>query len=108
MERRNVPPVHEGARLAMMSRTRIGLDIGASGIRAAELSMRSIPPALVRVAQVPTPEGAVQGGEIKDAEAVSDALRELWRHGKFRGKDVVLGVANQRVVVREVSVPWLP
>jgi len=91
-----------------MPRTRIGLDIGATGVRAAELSPRSIPPALVRVAQVPTPEGAVQGGEIKDPAAVSEAIRELWRHGRFRSKEVVLGVANQRVVVREVSVPWLP
>jgi type IV pilus assembly protein PilM len=38
---------------------------------------------------------------------VADALRELWHRGKFRSRDVVLGVANQRVVVREVSLPWL-
>lgn len=91
-----------------MARTRIGLDIGATGVRAVELSMRSIPPALVRVAQMPLPEGAVAGGEIRDVAAVSEAIRELWRKGRFRGRDVVLGVANQRVVVREVTVPSLP
>lgn len=90
-----------------MARTRIGLDIGATGVRAAELSMRSIPPALVRVAQAPMPEGAFAGGEVRDPNAVSGALRELWHRGKFRSKEVVMGVANQRVVVREVSVPWL-
>jgi type IV pilus assembly protein PilM len=90
-----------------MTRTRIGLDIGASGVRAAEVSMRSIPPALVRVAQAPMPEDAFSGGEVKDPEAVAEAIRELWHRGKFKSREVVLGVANQRVVVREVSVPWL-
>src|SRR6266511_4093056 len=90
-----------------MPQVRIGVDIGSTGVRAAELSMRNLPPQLVRVAQVPVPDGSVASGEIRDAAAVSDALRELWRRGKFRSRDIVLGVANQRVVVREVSLPWL-
>jgi type IV pilus assembly protein PilM len=90
-----------------MPQVRVGVDIGSTGVRAAELSMRSIPPQLVRVAQVPMAEGAVGSGEVRDPAAVADALRELWRRGKFRTRDVVLGVANQRVVVREVSLPWL-
>jgi type IV pilus assembly protein PilM len=87
--------------------TRIGVDIGATGVRAAELSMRSVPPTLVRVGQVPLSPGAVSNGEIRDPGAVTDALKELWHRGRFRSKDVILGVANQRVVVREVLVPWL-
>src|SRR5438132_13973310 len=91
-----------------MSRaTRIGVDIGATAVRAAELSMRSVPPALVRAAQVPLEPGAVAGGEIRNPEAVAAALRELWHRGHFRSREVVLGVSNQRVVVREASVPWL-
>src|SRR5438093_2410736 len=90
-----------------MPQVRIGVDIGSTGVRAAELSMRSVPPRLVRVAQVPMQEGAVGSGEVRDPAAVADALRELWHRGKFRSRDVILGVANQRVVVREVSLPWL-
>src|SRR5213593_4686868 len=90
-----------------MPQVRIGVDIGSTGVRAAELSMRSVPPQLVRVAQVPIPDGAVGSGEVRDPAAVADALRELWHRGKFRSRDVILGVANQRVVVREVALPWL-
>lgn len=90
-----------------MRRTRIGVDIGSTAVRAAELSMRGVPPTLVRVAQVPTPPGAVVSGEVRDPAQVADALRELWRRGRFRSREVILGVANQRVVVREVSLPWL-
>ena len=90
-----------------MTRTRIGVDIGSTAVRAAEVSLRSNPPELLRVAQIPMPAGAVANGEVRDVRAVAGALRELWRRGKFRGRDVVLGVGNQRVVVREVVLPWL-
>jgi type IV pilus assembly protein PilM len=90
-----------------MARVRIGVDIGATSVRAAELSMRDVPPSLVRVAQVPMPAGAVANGEVRDPAVVSDALKELWKKGKFKSREVILGVANQRVVVREVAVPWL-
>jgi type IV pilus assembly protein PilM len=90
-----------------MAQVRIGVDIGSTGVRAAELAMRRMPPQLVRVAQVPMPEGGVSNGEIRDSALVAEALKELWSRGKFRSRDVVLGVANQRVVVREVALPWL-
>lgn len=91
-----------------MAQIRVGVDIGSTAVRAAELSMRSVPPKLVRIAQVPLPSGTVANGEVRDPQAVADALRELWHQGKFRSKEVVLGVANQRVVVREVSLQWMP
>jgi type IV pilus assembly protein PilM len=39
---------------------------------------------------------------------VGDALVELWHLGKFKGRKVNLGIGNQRVVVREVTLPWMP
>jgi type IV pilus assembly protein PilM len=90
-----------------MARVRIGVDLGSTAVRAAEISMRGSPPALVRVGQVPLPAGAVANGEVRDPSAVAAALGELWHRGKFRSKEVILGLANQRVVVREVSLPWL-
>ena len=89
-----------------MARVRIGVDIGATAVRAAEVKLG--PPNLVRVGQVPLPPEAVTNGEVRDPDAVASALRELWHVGKFRKRDVVLGVGNQRVVVREVALPWLP
>jgi type IV pilus assembly protein PilM len=90
-----------------VAKTRIGLDIGSTAVRAAELT-EGAPPSVVRAAQVPLPAGAVENGEVKDIEAVSEALRELWSRGGFKSKKVWMGVGNQRVVVREISLPWLP
>ena len=89
-----------------MGRKRIGVDIGSTAVRAAELSMNG-GPTLTRVAQTPLPAGAVQNGEVRDPKVVAEGLSELWKRGKFRSREVVLGVGNQRVVVREVSLPWL-
>jgi type IV pilus assembly protein PilM len=91
---------------SLSSRRRIGVDIGATAVRAAQL--RLDPPTLVRVAQVRLPEGAVQGGEVRDGNAVAAALTELWQLGRFKSRQVHLGIGNQRVVVREVTLPWLP
>lgn len=91
-----------------MAKLRIGLDIGSTAVRAAELSLGSDLPALTRAAQVPLPPGAVQDGEVRELDTVASALRDLWKRGGFRSRQVTMGVGNQRVVVREVTVPSLP
>ena len=88
-----------------MARSRIGLDIGATSVRAAEIRLN--PPTLARVAQVRIPDGAVENGEVKDPGAVTAALVELWKVGRFANRQVHLGLGNQRVVVREINLPWL-
>ncbi len=92
----------------------IGLDIGATAVRAAELEIGpggptgKTPPMLHRVGQIALPPGVVRDGEVTDAEVVAEALKRLWATEKFSTKDVVIGVGNQRVVVRELAVPWMP
>lgn len=92
----------------MAGRTAIGLDIGTSGVRAAELSFGKRGVTLEKFGQVALPEGAVRDGEVVDGPAVTDALRQLWSLTGFSHKQVVLGIANQRVIVRQVDLPWLP
>ncbi|MBO3087203.1 type IV pilus assembly protein PilM [Cellulomonas dongxiuzhuiae] len=91
----------------------IGLDIGTTMLRAAELEFgkgtgMSRSASLVRYAEAPLPAGAVRDGEVVQAEIVSTTLRQLWSKARFGTKDVVIGVGNQRVLVREFDLPWLP
>jgi type IV pilus assembly protein PilM len=90
-----------------MAKGRIGLDIGSTAVRAAELS-GSASPSVIRAAQVPLAVGAVENGEVREPEAVAEALRELWQRGGFKSRQVWMGVGNQRVVVREIALPYLP
>jgi type IV pilus assembly protein PilM len=90
-----------------VAKGRIGLDIGSTAVRAVELTGGD-PPTVLRAAQVPLPAGAVENGEVREPEAVTEALRELWERGGFKNRRVWMGVGNQRVVVREIALPFLP
>ncbi len=86
----------------------MGLDIGTSGVRAAEISTGKGGATLERFGQVALPAGAVRDGEVIEATVVAQAVKQLWAQAKFSTKKVVVGVANQKVVVRQVDLPWLP
>jgi len=86
----------------------VGLDIGTSGVRAAELKLGKGVTSLERFGQVALPSGAVRDGEVIEVAAVGAAIKQLWAQAKFSSKRVVVGVANQKVVVRQVDLPWLP
>jgi len=88
-------------------RTRIGVDVGSTAVRVAEVAAGEIP-VIVRAAQVPLPQGVVEAGEVRQPQVVAEALRELWSKAGVKSKQVHLGVGNQRVVVRELALPWLP
>ncbi len=92
----------------MAGRTAIGLDIGTSVVRAVELSYGRSGITLERFGQVVLPEGVIQDGEVVDPVPVVRCLRQLWSATGFSHKKVVLGVANQRVIVRQLELPWLP
>lgn len=81
----------------------VGLEITDSTVRAV-----SMPPAGSRSgdalrAEVELPVGAVRHGEILDPAAVSDALRTLWKVGRFPTTRVVVGIGNSDVVTRQME-----
>jgi type IV pilus assembly protein PilM len=88
-----------------MARSLLGLDIGTSSVRAAEVSTKTDPPTLERFASVELPRGAVSGGEVTDVATVVAAVREVLAKGRFRVKRTSLGIANQKVVVRQIEMP---
>ncbi len=92
----------------MAGRRAVGLDMGTTSVRAAELSWSKDTATLERFGQVALPPGAMRDGEVVDPAVVAEALKELWSRVKFGTKKVVLGVANQKVVVRQVDLPWMP
>lgn len=87
----------------------IGLDIGTSAVRAAQVTMsRRGGATLERIGQVPLAPGAVRDGEVAEPDTVAAAVRTLWRTFGFKSRKVALGLANQQVVVRQIDLPYLP
>jgi type IV pilus assembly protein PilM len=89
-----------------MGKSIVGLDLAADTIRAVEVAdADKARPTVVRFSEVPTPPDAIRKGEVIEPNTVAGALRQLWQIGKFRTKDVVLGVGNQRVLSRDLTIP---
>jgi type IV pilus assembly protein PilM len=91
-----------------MDSVSIGLDIGSSAVRAAEVhATKDRRRYLRRYGQVGLPPGYVVDGEIVNIPGVSAALRRLWTECGFTSSKVVLGVSGPRVFVRQADVPAL-
>jgi type IV pilus assembly protein PilM len=86
----------------------VGLDIGASAVRAAEIDVGPGTPVLLRFGQVGLPPGVIVDGEIQDRTAVTEAIGRLWRNAQFETKATVVGLAGLRAITREVDLPWVP
>ncbi|MBN2404716.1 MAG: type IV pilus assembly protein PilM [Coriobacteriia bacterium] len=85
----------------------IGLDIGTDHVRIAQVKPAGAGLELTGYGSVEIPMGAVVEGEIVDVEAVTSAIKELQRRSNVRGKNVAIGVANQKVIVRLIDLPFM-
>jgi type IV pilus assembly protein PilM len=84
----------------------VGLDIDAGSVAAVEVSKGS-GLKLDRIAMVPLETGIVRDGEVLDVEGLTAALRTLYSDNRGLGKRVRVGVANQKIVVRVIELPYL-
>lgn len=92
-----------------MAASVIGLHIGAQSIRAVEVqSSAKAQPVIRRFHEVSLPYGAAKDSEVLDPALVSVALKLLWKEAGFKSRNVVLGIGNQRVLVRDLTMPKLP
>jgi len=89
---------------ASRSRPAVGLDIEPGRVVAAEVSVNGSV-RLERVASTDLPVGVVRDGEVVDVAELTAALKQLWSDHKGLGRDVRIGVANAKIVVRTVDVP---
>ena len=81
------------------ARKLVGLKIGASQIAAARIENNGAPE-LVEVVREPLAPGIVTAGEIRDPDALADALENFFSRHKLPRKGVRLGLSNNRIGVR--------
>ena len=91
-----------------MAQLTVGLDIGTSAVRAAELDVGQSRPVLRTYGQVGLPPGSLVDGEIRDVSAVTEAITKLWKNGQFSSTSVIVGIAGLRAITREIDLPYVP
>src|SRR4051794_4237346 len=92
--------------MAKRSKTLVGLDIDATGIVAASVVVNGRV-RVERVAFTPLEPGIIRDGEVADVDGLAEALKTLYRENKGLDKRVSVGLANQKIVVRVVDLPYL-
>jgi type IV pilus assembly protein PilM len=92
--------------MAKRAKNLVGIDIDASSVTAVQAS-RNGRLKVERVAYAPLENGIVRDGEVVDVEGLSAALRTLFKENRGFGKRVRVGVANQKIVVRVIELPYL-
>ena len=90
-----------------MASSAVGIDIGTRTITLAQVKLVKGSPTITNFGGTELPPDCVREGEILDTAAVAAALKDLVSRTGTRDKKVWLGVANQRVVVRQLDLPWI-
>jgi type IV pilus assembly protein PilM len=81
----------------------VGLKVGASQLAAARISNNGVAE-LQQIAREPLASGVVVAGELRDPEALGDALKVFFSKNKLPKKGVRLGIASNRIGVRILDI----
>jgi len=82
----------------------VGLDIGSSTIKAAEVVETKKGPTLNNFGMLHIAPGIIEEGTIKDHAAVSAAIRELFKSSSIRDKNVAISIGGLSVIVKKINV----
>jgi type IV pilus assembly protein PilM len=77
----------------------VGLKVGGSQLAAARI-VNNGSAELVQLARMGLPKGVVVGGELRDPEALTTALKKFFRDNKLPRQGVRLGIGSNRIGVR--------
>jgi type IV pilus assembly protein PilM len=83
----------------------VGIDIGSSAIKLAELNVTKDGASLENFAVIPSPQQAITNGEITDTLLVSDSIRSAFKENGFKNKTACVGLAGTAVILKKISIP---
>ena len=83
----------------------VGLDIGTSAVKVVELRPNGSAYGLGGFGIAHVPAGAIQGGEVKQSDAVQHAIRQALVQGGVQATEAVIGVSGGSVIAKRVNLP---
>ncbi|MCX7815907.1 MAG: pilus assembly protein PilM [Syntrophales bacterium] len=85
----------------------VGLDIGSSSVKLAEISERKSRIVLHRYYQIPIERGIIVDGVVADIEKLAEKIKVLFRDSGCRRKTVSTAIPGRSVIIKKVSFPHL-
>ena len=81
----------------------VGLDIGSRSIKAGEVVEGKKGLVLKKFGMIDIPAGAIEDSAINDPEAVSDAIRQLFKTYNIKEQNVALSIGGFSIIVKNIS-----
>jgi type IV pilus assembly protein PilM len=86
------------------SKNVVGLDIGASSVKAVQLKRSRGTNELVRLGVAPLHPETIVDGVIMDSGTVISAIQQIFTENQIKTKDVVVAVSGHSVIVKKVRI----
>ena len=81
----------------------VGLDIGSSSLKLAEIISSSRGYVLNRFLQIPLPKGIITDGVLADSNALTLKIKELFKPSGCGRKGIVTSLAGNSVIIKKVT-----
>ena len=91
----------------MAEKTLVGVDIGSSSIKVAQLRESRKGLGLLRLGYTPLPPQTIVDGHVMNSQAVIEALGRVFAEAKIKQREVALSISGQAVIIRKISVPTM-
>ena len=82
----------------------VGLDIGSSSIKAAQIVDSKRGPALKHFGIVDIAHGAIEEGTINDPESVAQSIQQLFKSYHIKESNVAVSIGGYSVIVKKINV----
>ncbi len=84
-----------------------GIDLSSNKISVVEMLKSRKSMVIKNAVNFKIPSDPIVNGEIQDIDLLSKGLKEAWSKYKIAGKQVFIGLSNQKVIVKEVNLPLI-
>lgn len=91
-----------------MAKSCVGLDIGTSAIKVAQISRMGQSFVLDRVQVAPLPMGSIEGGSVVNTPVVAQTVVTVLHQARIRSRRVMAAVAGEAVIHRIIKMPNMP
>lgn len=81
----------------------VGLDIGSSSLKLAEIISNPYGYVLNRFLELPLPKGIIIDGVLTDPNALSLKIKELFQHSGCKHKGIVTSLTGNSVIIKKVT-----
>jgi type IV pilus assembly protein PilM len=83
----------------------IGLNLSSSVINIVELANKGRNIIVRKMIKAQVPSDCILKGEIQKPDILAANLKEIWRRYRISDRKVYVGIANQKVIAKEVKIP---